>query len=838
MRLLPLLLFLAMLFASVAGPGGAQPAGGEAESQTAILERWDSEARRIEERLDEGGLEPREIDALRATLEAQRTRIPELMEAVRAELEPLRQQLGAIGAPPEEGGEEAPEVTAERQRLNKRIADAEARLKLLSQADARATALLSRLAELRREHFTRQLLTRGPSILEPGVAGRALDSLTSVVRGIVHETSARIGESRMDLPFALRVVLPLALIAAALLLLIGTRRAMVRRLTAAIGPETAPRHRVLAGIVATFVRLFVPVIALALVLFGIWISGFLGPEGRMLLRGLVRTALIVIGVYALAGAFYSPYAPDLRLSRLTEAEAATAHRWLIGVAAVVGLDRVFVVHGEELGLTIEALTLFNTLVLVLGGIAVWGYARHMHPPEHPGTAEEANDHEEDADAPPAESGVAILPLAVAAMRLIGRVVAITAPALAVMGYFAASRFLFYPVVYSGAVIGLCMLLFHVVKDAVDSFAEPAEGQAVQTPSRIRLIPVIVGFFLICAAVPVLALVWGADLTDLGNAWRAVSDGFSLGEVTISPLDFFWFLLVFGLGYVITGIVRGVLRRSVLPVTRLDAGGKAAISAGVFYVGVFLSALAAISATGADLSNLALVAGALSVGIGFGLQNIVNNFVSGLILLLERPIKSGDWVELASGMGYVKQINVRSTEIETFDRASLIVPNSELISSSVTNWTHTNMHGRLIVPVHVAYGSDPKKVEQVLLEIARAHSMLLRRPAPYVLFRRFGQDALDFEIRGILRDVNWILNVHSEINFEIARRFAEEDIRISYPQRDLHLRNADEVARSIRDVFDGNASAADDETRSSAPVPARRRERRSGRPGRDEGDADL
>jgi len=839
MRLLPILLFLTVLAAVPPCVAVAQTALDTTETPALKLERWDAEAALIEKVLAEERPGPPEIDGMRATLDAQRAATPQLIAATDAELEPLRQQLEALGAPPEDGSEEAPDVAAERKRLTELVASVEARQKRLAQANARAAALLDRLSTLRRELFTRELLTRAPSLFEPGVIGRAIASIGRVAKALGGETAQRIETSRLDVPFVLRTLLPVVLIGAALFLMLGVKRSVLRRLLGGVRPEMTHGRRVLTAFGVTLVRLVTPAASVALALLAVWNSGLVGELGEILLSGLAFTALIVTGAYALGGAYYAPHAPQLRLSRLSGSETQTAHTWLMVLAAVVGLDRVLVARGGSLGLSIEALELLNTGLLLAGGAVVWGFARFMGDRGgHAPATDTPPSSEEDADRPAERSEYSLAPVLRKAAGYVARASAIGAPGLALIGYFAASRFVFYPLVFSGAVIGFCVLLFHAVQDSVDRMIGPAEGEGGAGQSRIRLIPVAVAFLLICAAVPVLALIWGADATDLAMGWRSFSEGFHVGEVVIAPFDFFGFLIVFSIGYVLTRIVQGVLSRSVLPLTGLDSGAKAAIRAGIFYLGVFLSALVAISATGLDLSNLAIVAGALSVGIGFGLQNIVNNFVSGIILLIERPIKAGDWVELGSGMGYVKQVNVRSTEIETFDRASLIVPNSELISGPVTNWTHDNLNGRLIVPIGVAYGTDPRMVETILTEIARGHTMLLRRPAPYVLFRRFGADALEFEIRGVLRDVNWILNVTSDINFEIARRFAEAGIEIPFAQRDLHLRNAGEVGRAMGDAIRGaGAAGATEETLPPPPAPRRRR-RRGGEAAGTEPDGDT
>jgi potassium efflux system protein len=211
-----------------------------------------------------------------------------------------------------------------------------------------------------------------------------------------------------------------------------------------------------------------------------------------------------------------------------------------------------------------------------------------------------------------------------------------------------------------------------------------------------------------------------------------------------------------------------------------------------YTGFIIALLIGLSLAGFSFQNLAIVAGALSVGIGFGLQNIVNNFVSGIILLFERPIRRGDWVVVGGTEGFVKNIRVRSTEIETFDRSDVIVPNSEFISSQVTNWTLNDPNGRLKAPIGVAYGSDVESVRDILLGIANEHPATVKAgnfrqlPEPSVLFMGFGDSALDFELRFFIQDIrNWPI-VLSDINFAIDREFRKARVEIPFPQRSVHL----------------------------------------------------
>ena len=285
-------------------------------------------------------------------------------------------------------------------------------------------------------------------------------------------------------------------------------------------------------------------------------------------------------------------------------------------------------------------------------------------------------------------------------------------------------------------------------------------------------------------------------------WKFISSilnkKLGVGDLNISLGDVIAFILTIWISILISRFVRFILDEDVYPRLKLSRGVPATISLLINYSIITLGFVAAISAAGMEWSKLAILAGALGVGIGFGLQNLVNNFVSGLILIFERPIKVGDTIEFGTLLCRVLRIGIRSSTVRTYEGAEVIVPNGNIISSEVVNWTLSDKLRRIEILVGVAYGTDPEKVINILKGIVAEHDSILKNPEPVVLFTEFGDSSLNFSLRFWTADFEEWLNLKSEITVLVNKALKEANIEIPFPQRDLHLRSVDpEISKELK-----------------------------------------
>ena len=300
-----------------------------------------------------------------------------------------------------------------------------------------------------------------------------------------------------------------------------------------------------------------------------------------------------------------------------------------------------------------------------------------------------------------------------------------------------------------------------------------------------VLSVFVNPFLVLVLFFALLNLWGLSSDFLMHIVKKVLFGFSIGGIKISIIAILFGVAVFVISYSLVKMFRRHLMQNAFTHLEIDEGIRHSLDSFINFIGIVLSFLLAIMAMGGNMTNLTVIAGALSVGIGFGLQNVINNFVSGIIILFERPFKVGDWVNIGGEEGKIKQINIRSTELETFKKTSVIVPNATLLSSSVINMTHGNNWTRLNVSVGVSYGTDVEKVRDILIECAKANPKVLKNPAPYVIFQDFGASSLDFDLRCYSSNIWEGWSIPSELRFAINKRFNEEGIEIPFQQVVVH-----------------------------------------------------
>lgn len=747
------------------------------------LASWAGILDSITQGLNRDGLRSNELDGFFKEAE----RIRGLANGVIANLQPrideLQQQLAELGDAPAEGEpEESDDVKLRRTDLNEQFAKVDADVKAARLAAIRSQQIQRTITQERQSRFFSSISERDRSLISTSFWGRFFGGFNSYFRSL--DLLFNDSFSIMFKEFKKKPWKVLALIFfVALFVLIFVR---LRKLLA---PRTHDdtidgEHDFFSSRFARFCRQGILPVALIYAIYQLlWELFLLTPRFDRFLMGMVIAVCFYIVAIVLKRIILLPNVEGERISNISDLAArkissqitlglgvglilsiinTTSHVLVSPVEVTKGLSFIF-------SLVIAFMSLSVLWILYKDGIK---RARLLDAQRRSGWWMYLN--------------------------ILAWFVSIGIVLSAFLGYVALAEFLSQQLIFGLIVIGVAWLflrsidgLFAIPASEEQTAISAGSGEQDVSSSQFTILGSgILKLIVYLAAGILLMLPWGYRTSDFFQIFNNLFFGFEVGGLSISFSTILLAIGLFFVGYTITVALRNWLNNKLLPTTNLDIGISNSISTVFGYIGFILAAILGISAAGFDLSNLAIVAGALSVGVGFGLQSIVNNFVSGLILLAERPIKAGDWIVTSGGEGTVKKISVRSTEIETFDRATVIVPNSTLITDNVTNWTHENKTGRIIVPVGVGYDSDPDQVKEILLNCAKEHRLVLGRPAPAVFFMDFGASSLDFQLRCFLADINYSLTVTSELRFAILAALREAKIEIPFPQQDIHLRSDD------------------------------------------------
>lgn len=738
-----------------------------AQTTTPDYVAWEAVAQRAEAAVEASQASDDAFGVLRAQVVGWRQQFQAQLSVNDSRIDTLREQIASLGPAPEEGTTEAPELAERRDELNAQFERLTTPRRTAEEAFSRANGAIAEIDGILRDRQAQELLNRGPLPINPTNWPNALREISDTVGETVSgtydaiENPTRLAAAQNNLP----VVILLFVVGIILL-------ARSRRWTEILSERVQLGASDGAGGVASFVvslgQILFPMLGLWALVRAIGATELFGPRGEILLDAMEPVGLVLLFSLWLSSRFFPKGKAVLSPLPLPGDRRTEGRIYTCFLGVVWGLQLLLERFSDFENYTPATEAVLHFILISVAALLFirlgWLVRRAVRNTGDDEAVERAF----------ARRVVQVVGQAVIAIGVI-------APLLAALGYNTAARTLIYPAMATLALFATISLVQNLLRD-IYAAIRPGEG------ARDSLIPTLASFAVVVMSLPLLVLIWGARVTDLTEVWSMVRSGLTIGGTTISPGSFFTLIIVFMLGYLLTRAVQNALKVSVLPKTRIEPGGQVAMVSGLGYIGIFLSALFAITTAGIDLSSLAIVAGALSVGIGFGLQTIVSNFVSGIILLIERPIAEGDWIEVGGQMGYVRSISVRSTRIETFDRTDVIVPNADLISGTVTNYTRGNTVGRVIIPVGVAYGTDTRRVDRILRELAEAHPMTLMKPPPMILFAGFGADSLDFEIRIMLRDINWMNVVKNELNHQIAERFTTEGIEIPFAQRDVWLRN--------------------------------------------------
>ena len=733
-----------------------------------------SDLERVQSVLDQQGVTDEQLAEQRGLVEKLRLNAVAEAEKLSAPLDDVNQQLNQLGPLPAEGQKEADTIAAQRTSLTDAVTRFTAAKKQFELLGLEAEQKSGKVSALQRTQFFQRIFKPDKSILNPQLwrdTGTGMGLLKTRVGSLL---ATWWQEKIPNMQWTGMLLLPAAA---------AVMWSLYRLLNLNFG-SLLPNRKTDEGLYSPLRRLwrvafgamaiFACIIIFALLLSAsINVSNLYSPRFDLLVTAFIDVLSPCIFNSGLAYLICSPRSAALRLIAVDDRTAKSVPWFVLLASFIQALATQVSGLSDQLLLPVSLLAgqsaIAAACLIGLAGLLLLVLKRQSNKPA--------------PDVPEPH----YLTWFISFMPLLWLLLAVAIVGL-LFGYLALSYFIAGKILDTVLVVVMMVLTHHLIDALADTLQNPASvlGEKLRNMTSIgdrgiaRLslsFRTIADILVVVLGIPWLLALWTVTWVDFRSFITTTLVGFKVGNVTVSPFNIASLIGILILGVILTRFITRWLDRRILTQTRLNKGVQDSVRTGANYMGYVFAAGFALSAAGFDFSNIAIIAGALGVGIGFGLQSIVNNFVSGLILLAERPIRVGDWVVTGDGEGIVKKINVRSTEIETFDNCTIIVPNSNLITSSVRNWTHHDTLGRFLVTVGVAPGTDPEIAAGILTQVVNAHSKVLRFPAATIQLARFTNYSIEFELRGHVADIFEAAQVSSDLRFALSKAFKEKGIII-------------------------------------------------------------
>jgi small-conductance mechanosensitive channel len=805
---------LAWLLLLVVGAGTAfgQTASPPQRPFAQLIDVWTRQLDRVATRSEQANLLPVEIDTLREQVADVRAAASAAAAIARNDLADTKKLLAPLELKP--GGEPVAEtdaVKADRARLTELASVSESQVKQCEVIIARADQLTERLTKLRGQVMLEALLHRDVSPLSPDVWRQlgpqfktAVQTLSAALAAWGREGLSALGSGDQDLT-------SLAVWAVVTVALWWLGRFLRRRFGRGHATEPGQRDRTLAAAVDGVGLVLVPILA-------VWLIGKLvaatAPPAPIdvLVPDLVIRVIIFLLVVGLTAAALSPRRPAWRVlpfSTESAHELSRAVRRLMAIGLTVEFVYVVLTRGagDRSALASVGALVIAAVVALLTLPALSNRAWHAAPAEGAGAGAGATH--------PQMIGGTWWSI----VRLLLSVLVLSAIPFALLGYATLAAHLHNAIFSTALMIAIVVMAHRLVGDLLEEAAAPDTPPGRWVRHRLGLPPdstlrgqhlvmLVFDLFLVLLLAVGIPAAWSVDTDAIVDGAGQLMRGVKVGNVTISLGNVGMAIVAFVVCMVLARLVRSVVRDRVLPTVDAPLPLRQSIDAGLNYVGVLLALVIGIGALGVDFTNLAIVLGALSVGIGLGLQNIANNVISGVILLVERPIKAGDWVSVAGHEGFVRRINIRATEMETFQRTHVIMPNSMFLQNPVVNRTYSDTSSRVEIKLTVGLATDVAKMEALLREAALSHPRVLRVPAPIVRFERITPNGLDFELFVFVNRLEDRLVVTNDLNQTILARLIEAGIVDPKPIPTFKLHSIETPLDAVgASGKDGDAAAA-------------------------------